>query len=164
MHQPKFTYVTYIAATPEDVWRALTEGEFTRRYFFGRRVKSDWRTGSPVAFFRPDGQVDVEGVVLRSEALRQLSYTWAVPGDATPRQKPTRVTFKLEPLVLTVKLTLIHEDLLAGDYDARADTFRGYNNGWPAILSNLKSMLETGSTLAAIGETDVPRSAASKAV
>lgn len=164
MHQPNFTYVTYIAATPEDIWRALTEGEFTRRYFFGRRVKSDWRMGSPVAFFRPDGQVDVEGVVLRCEALRRISYTWAIPGDTTPRQRPTRVTFTIEPMDSTVKLTLVHEDLLPGDFEARADTFRGYNNGWPAILSNLKTMLETGSTLAAMGESEVPRQATSKAV
>jgi hypothetical protein len=72
-------------------------------------------------------------------------------GDKTPRQHPTRVTFEIQPMDLTVKLTLKHEGLLETDFVDDDNTFAGFNNGWPTILSNLKSLLETGHTLPSIG-------------
>jgi uncharacterized protein YndB with AHSA1/START domain len=147
MNHSTFVYVTYIATTPEKLWEALTRGDFTERYFFGRKVQSDWQEGSSVTYFRPDGQLDVHGQVLKSEPPHLLSLTWEVPDDETPRKRSTRVTFELKPMDSTVKLTLKHEDLLAEDWSDDSDTFAGLNNGWPAILSNLKSLLETGRTL-----------------
>jgi uncharacterized protein YndB with AHSA1/START domain len=149
MSKPSFVYVTYIATTPEKLWEALTSGEFTQKYFFGRRVESDWQEGSPVTYYRPDGQLDVSGQVLRSVPPYLLSFTWQHHGD-TQRERPTRVTFELKPMDSCVKLTLKHEDLLPQDFCEDDDTFVGLNNGWPAILSNLKSLLETGHTMPAI--------------
>jgi uncharacterized protein YndB with AHSA1/START domain len=150
MSKPSFVYVIYIATTPEKLWEALTSGEFTQKYFFGRRVESDWHEGSPVKYYRPNGELDVFGQVLRSEPPHLLSFTWQVPGDETPRERVTKVTFELKPMDSCVKLTLKHEDLLPQDIREDDDTFVGLNNGWPAILSNLKSLLETGYTMPAI--------------
>ena len=67
MEKPKFVYVSYIATTPEKLWQALTDGEFTRRYWGGRRIQSDWNVGSPVKHLREDGGIDWQGEVLKSE-------------------------------------------------------------------------------------------------
>lgn len=138
-----FVYVTYIATTPEKLWEALTSGEFTEQYFFGSEVRSDWREGSTVTYSR-NGQVTDQGTILKCEPYRLLSFTWNYVGDKSDRKQPSRVTFELKPMDATVKLTLKHDDLQPTDIVERDDTFEGLNNGWPAILSNLKSLLETG--------------------
>ncbi len=150
MNKPTFVYVTYIATTPKKLWEALTSGDFTQKYFFGRKVQSDWEEGSTVIYLRENDELDVQGKVLQCEPFRLLSFTWDVPGDETPRERVTRVTFELKPMDSTVKLTLKHEDLMPTDFYEDENTFVGLNNGWPAILSNLKSLLETGHTLPAI--------------
>lgn len=142
-----FVYVSYIATTPEKLWEALTSGEITQKYFFGRKIQSDWLEGSPVTYFRPDGELDIHGQILKIEPQTLLSFTWQVPGDDTKREHPTKVTFTLTPMDATVKITLKHEDLVAADFSDDDHTFAGLNNGWPAIISNLKSLLETGRTL-----------------
>lgn len=143
MDKPKFVYVSYIATTPEKLWRALTSGEFTRQYWGGRRIESDWQVGSAVKHFREDGGVDWEGRVLASEPPRLLSYTFHMQiSDAHCAERPSRVTFELEPLGSMVKLVLTHDDF----EDARA-TSETTRHGWPAILSSLKSLLETGNPL-----------------
>jgi uncharacterized protein YndB with AHSA1/START domain len=148
MNQSTYLYVTYIATTPEKLWQALTDGEVTSQYFFGRRIESEWKAGAPVKYYRPNGDLDVFGEVLEAKPYSLLSYTWNVPADATSRNHPTRVTFELKPMDnSTVKLTLKHENLLPEDWFDEDQGFYGYNNGWPAILSNLKSLLETGKTL-----------------
>jgi uncharacterized protein YndB with AHSA1/START domain len=73
MDKPRFVYVTYVATTVEKLWQALTDGEFTRRYWGGRRIASDWQVGSPVKHVREDGGVDWQGEVLQSERPRLLS-------------------------------------------------------------------------------------------
>ncbi|MFD1677700.1 SRPBCC family protein [Alicyclobacillus fodiniaquatilis] len=148
MNQNTYLYVTYIATTSEKLWRALTEGEFTSQYFFSRRIKSDWQVGAPVHYHRPNGDLDVFGEVLAANPYTHLSYTWSVPGDVTEREEPTRVTFDIESIdETTVKLTLKHENLLPEDWFEEGQGFYGYNNGWPAILSNLKTYMETGKAL-----------------
>src|SRR5689334_1382751 len=137
--RPQFVYTIYIATTPEKLWEALTNSRFTEQYFSARSIDSDWKVGSPVVFKTPDGQLDVEGKVLVSDPPRLLSYTWTSSVDHTPHETPTRVTFELKPVGSTVRLTIIHDNLLESDYVADRDTFYGLNNGWPAILSNLKS-------------------------
>jgi uncharacterized protein YndB with AHSA1/START domain len=146
MNHTTFVYVTYIATTPEKLWEALTRGDLTEKYFFGSIVESDWKEGSKVTYSR-NGKVTDYGKVLKYEPMSLLSFTWSYMGDKTSRQHPTRVTFKLQPMDSVVKLTLRHEGLLETDYVEDDDTFEGFNNGWPAILSNLKSLLETGCTL-----------------
>jgi uncharacterized protein YndB with AHSA1/START domain len=149
MNHSTFVYVTYIATTPDRLWEALTSSLFTEKYFFGSKVQSDWQEGSSVTYSR-NGRITDHGTVLKCEPLNLLSFTWSYEGDKTPRQHPTRVTFEIQPMGSTVKLTLKHEGLLETDFVDDDNTFEGFNNGWPAILSNLKSLLETGRTLLSI--------------
>jgi uncharacterized protein YndB with AHSA1/START domain len=143
MDEPKFVYVNYIATTPEKLWQALTDGEFTRRYWGGRRIHSDWIVGSPVQHLRKDGGIDWLGEVLKSERPRVLSYTFHMQISEQHRgDRPSRVTFELQPMGSVVKLILTHEEL-----DSGSMTFQTTRHGWPAIMSSLKSLLETGSPL-----------------
>jgi uncharacterized protein YndB with AHSA1/START domain len=146
MNRSTFVYVTYIATTPEKLWAALTSSEFTEQYFFGTKVESDWAVGSSVTYSR-NGETTDYGEVLQAEPYTLLSFTWTYVGDQTVRHAPTRVTFRLQDFEGTVKLTLKHEELLEQDFVEKENTFEGFNNGWPAILSNLKTLLETGRVL-----------------
>jgi uncharacterized protein YndB with AHSA1/START domain len=143
MSKAEFVYVSYIATTPEKLWEALTQGEFTQKYWFGRRIESDWRVGSPVRFF--DGEsndLTDSGVVLESDPPRQLSYTFRNEFDSEARKLGySRVTFSIEPRDEAVKLTLVHDELMN---DELAAAFR---EGWSPILSSLKTFLETGKPL-----------------
>lgn len=147
--ESKFVYVTYIGATPEKVWEALTEGDISEQYFFGTRIESNWEEGSSVTYSR-EGKVTDEGSVLKYDPVHELSFTWTHTDDDTPRESPTVVTFKLQHMDSTVKLTLIHDNMVKTDFVEKEGTFEGVNNGWPAILSNLKTFLETGKTLPAL--------------
>jgi uncharacterized protein YndB with AHSA1/START domain len=146
MTKPKFVYVTYIATTPEKLWDALTNGDFTEQYFFGSRIESEWREGSSVTYSR-NGEVTDYGNVLIFEPHSRLSFTWTHKGDDTPRESPTVVTFELQNMNETMKLTLKHENMVESDFVEAENTFEGVNNGWPAVMSNLKTFLETGETL-----------------
>jgi uncharacterized protein YndB with AHSA1/START domain len=144
MDGPSFVYVTYIRSTPEQLWLALTDGELTPRYWFGRRVQSDWRAGSRVAFFADDGRLTDSGQVFECERPRRLSYSWTVEFiEELRHEPPSRVTFELERMGDVVKLVLTHEQ-----FGASSGVRKGGSDGWPIILSSLKSMLETGDPLA----------------
>jgi uncharacterized protein YndB with AHSA1/START domain len=146
MHSSTFHYVTYISSTAEKVWDALTKTEHTEQYFFGTAIKSDWQVGARVEYSR--GEVTDFGEILSYEANKEMTYTWESAYEETRREDPTVVTFQLNEMDgNVVKLTLLHKNLTEADYVAEADTFQGYNNGWPFILSNLKTYLETGKTL-----------------
>lgn len=145
----KFVYTTYIRTNPDRLWQALTTSEDTELYFFNSKVQSTWQVGENITFFR-DSKLDVTGDLLELEQCKKLSYTWTSPEDPTLRNEPTVVTFLIKELEETVKLTLIHSNLVESDIVDDSDTFWGLNNGWPAILSNLKSYLESGNTLKAI--------------
>ena len=138
--KPAFVYVTYIESTPERVWDALTDPDATAAYW-GHSNVSDWQPGSPWEHRRTDGSgiADVVGEVVESAPPTRLVTTWAEPG-ATDDERTSRVTFDVEPYGDIVRLTVTHEDLADEDRgDAEA--------GWAAVLSNLKSFLETGSAL-----------------
>jgi uncharacterized protein YndB with AHSA1/START domain len=143
MAKPEFVYVTYIATTPERLWEALTQAEFTKKYWFGRRIESDWQVGSPVRFF--DGDTDDltdSGVVLECDPPRLLAYTFQNEFDPEARKLgSSRVTFTLQPYEGMVKLTVIHNDLPSEEIAA------GFREGWAPILSSLKTFLETGKPL-----------------
>jgi uncharacterized protein YndB with AHSA1/START domain len=132
-------YVTYIATTPEKLWEALTSGEFTKKYYFGREIQSDWTEGSNVIFRNEKGEVTEQGTVLQSEPYRMLSFRFQM-NFKEMRELWPKVTYELQPLGMTVKLMVKHEDLLEQDMNS-------ITNGWPVILSGLKSLLETGSAL-----------------
>ncbi|WP_088066811.1 SRPBCC family protein [Gottfriedia luciferensis] len=146
MKKPEFVYVTYIATTQEKLWEALTSTQFTEKYFFGTAIQSDLQEGSTISYLR-NGEVTDYGTILKCNPYHLLTFTWNHTNDQTNRKEPSVVTFELKPLDSTVKLTLKHENLEPTDIVDRDDTFEGLNNGWPAILSNLKSLLETGNTL-----------------
>jgi uncharacterized protein YndB with AHSA1/START domain len=157
--KPSFVYVIHIAATPDSVWQALTDGALTRQYWYGRRADSDWKVGSPVTFWYETGSgeaVSDRGIMLESNRPRHLSYTWQVQFIEEMRdENPSRVTFDIELEGEDTKLTLTHNELEAG-----GKVLETVRSGWPAILSSLKSLLETGEPLAL---TKVDRPAADAA-
>lgn len=140
MDKPQFVYVTYIATTAEKLWQALTQADFTEKYWFGSRVQSDWKAGSPFTIHTGVPEKDWQGMVLQCDPPRLLSYTFRVAGGA---ERFTRVTYQLEPHGPVVKLTLTHDELDEKD----VSFFTGISGGWPAVLSNLKSLLEGGQPL-----------------
>jgi uncharacterized protein YndB with AHSA1/START domain len=138
MNKPEFVYTTYIETTPEKLWQALTDGDFTERYWFGHRVTSGWKAGSSYQFDM-QGAPSIKGKVLVSEPPRQLSYSWDSCSPEAQRERTSRVTFDLEPHGKVVKLTVTHDEL-----DERGATLRNISGGWPMVLASLKSLLETG--------------------
>jgi len=151
MKKPDFVYVTYIAATPEQVWRALVDTDVTRKYWAdpgegcARVNVSDWMPGSRWEHQRVDESrtVDIVGKVVESDPPRRLVITWARPADAADEAKHSRVAFDIEPYGNgLVRLTVAHDEL-ADD----PQMFAGISGGWPKVLSNLKTLLETGQPL-----------------
>jgi uncharacterized protein YndB with AHSA1/START domain len=141
MSKPEFVHVTYIETTPEKLWHALTDGDFTERYWFGHRVSSDWKVGSPYRFVKDNGHT-IEGKVLISEPHARLAYSWDDCSTEAKRERSSRVTFELEPRGKVVKLTVTHDNL-----DDAGRTARDISIGWPMVLASLKSLLETGHAL-----------------
>jgi uncharacterized protein YndB with AHSA1/START domain/DNA-binding transcriptional ArsR family regulator len=137
---PGYVYVTYIRARPEQVWHALTDADLTAR-FWGHRNESDWRPGSTWRHVRTDGSgtADVAGAVLEARPPERLVITFAGPDGRA--EAASRVTFTIEPHQDIVRLTVRHEDIPT-EADAEAVAA-----GWPAVLANLKSLLETGEVL-----------------
>lgn len=142
--QPDFVYYIHVAAPPEKVWEALTDNKFIPLYFFGHTIRTDWKVGSSLRFHRPDGTPADYGKVTGFQPLKVLSYTFQWPSDKLKRANPTEAKFELLPMLGGVKLMLTHTHLLEGDTLENPFTLGGLNNGWPALLSNLKSVLETG--------------------
>jgi len=139
MSEPNFVYVIYIATTPEKLWQALTDGAFTRQYWFGHIIESDWKLGSRVYFRDGDDRHDY-GEVLEYEPCRRLAYGWhAASYEVFRHEKPSRVMFELEPMGGEVKLTVTHDEFEPGSKMRIA-----VSNGWPLVLSSLKSLLEIG--------------------
>lgn len=139
MSKPAFVYVTYIASTPEKVFKALTDTDATAKFWFGNAVKSDWKVGSPVTFHR-EGKLILSGKVIEHDAPRRLSYTFTPHHEPHNGSDTSRVVMDLEPQKGQVKLTVTHDD-----FAPDSKVFASISNGWPLVLSNLKSYLETGS-------------------
>lgn len=140
--RPQFVYVTYIHATADKVWQALTDGDFTSRYWGGLRIASDWVTGSAVRHLTADGAAALIGEVIEADYPTRLSYTFHMQiSEETKHDPPSRLTFELQPLEVVTKLTLTHEHVAPGA------TFSNTSNGWPALMSSMKSLLETGEAL-----------------
>jgi uncharacterized protein YndB with AHSA1/START domain/DNA-binding transcriptional ArsR family regulator len=169
----RFVYTTYIKTTPERLWQALTDPGFTRRYW-GAGLHSDWQVGSPILWQEgPDDEPrDLGQVVLEAERYRRLSYTWAAPQRhhaelfgwsderlaELQREPRSRVRFEFEPAGDAVKLTVTHAGFAPGSALLQAVSGQTeQTGGWPELLSNLKTLLETGHTM-----QSVPASAASR--
>ena len=149
----EFVYATFILTTPEKLWQALTSADFSQKYWFGFRFEAELKVGGTVRILPPKGMEehgDHKGEVLVCELNRKLAYTWNPkdsPEVAKKRDSLSRVTYELTPMGSQVKLRLIHENLLPEDVEKDPNTFRGINNGWPAVISSLKSLLENGEAL-----------------
>jgi uncharacterized protein YndB with AHSA1/START domain/DNA-binding transcriptional ArsR family regulator len=166
MDKPSFVYTTYIRTTPERLWQALTDPAFTRRYWWGTTFETDWKAGSTMRWDTRGVMIaDPEQVVLESDPPRRLAYTWhsltpelaealELTDEARERiaaEPRSKVTFELEPLGELVKLTVVHDGFEAGSLMASL-----VSEGWPRVLSDVKTLLETGETMPAILEPPVP--------
>jgi len=142
--KPKTVYVTYIASTPERVWDALTQSEFTKQYFFGRSIEIEPRAGGAFILRMPDGRVDVKGKVVTWDPPHRLTVTWLVDWIEDMRDLPEcLVSYDIVQAGDAVRLTMTE----AHQWDVPDDLLSGGRAGWPAILSSLKSVLETGKPL-----------------
>jgi uncharacterized protein YndB with AHSA1/START domain len=144
MAKSQFVYVTYIRTTPEKLWQALTDPEFTRQYWAETWQDCDWKVGSSWKLMIPDGRVGDAGEVLEIDPPRKLVLSWHNQFMPELREEGiSRLTYELEPEGSCVKLTLIHEM-------DRPDSklIEATSTGWPMILASLKSLLETGSPIA----------------
>jgi uncharacterized protein YndB with AHSA1/START domain len=148
MPKPEFIYISYIETTPEKLWEALTDGDFTERYWFGMRLRSDWKPGSTFEMVRSDGTISDAGKVVECDPPRRLAYTFINLSDTYRDELVPLATFVLEPHGKLVKLTLTHQGFTEG-----GKFLLGVSKGWPAILSGLKTILETGKPL------EIPRAA-----
>jgi uncharacterized protein YndB with AHSA1/START domain/DNA-binding transcriptional ArsR family regulator len=158
MQKPSFVYTTYINTTPERLWQALTEPSVLERYW-GTTFETDWKPGSPMAWHHQGVTIaDPEQVVLEAEPHRRLSYSWhSFTPELADRfgwddefraklasEPRSKVTFEIEPVDGLVKLTVIHDDFEPG-----SRLLELISGGWPRIVSDLKTLLETGETLPA---------------
>jgi uncharacterized protein YndB with AHSA1/START domain len=142
--KPLTVYTIYIASTPEKVWEALTSAEFTRKYFFGNSVEIEQRVGGAYIVRTPDGALHISGEVVTCDPPKKLTVTFNVNWPALiEKLGPTLVTYEIEQAGEAVKLTMSE----AHDRPLGDDILSGGRQGWPAILSSLKSLLETGKPL-----------------
>jgi uncharacterized protein YndB with AHSA1/START domain/DNA-binding transcriptional ArsR family regulator len=144
MSSPKHVYEVYIRTTPDKLWKAITDPSFTKRYFYGTSVESDWKPGSSVIHRGEDGKVNLEGKVLTVEPGRKLVTTFrSVHDPEAGKDRPSRVTWEITALGEVCKLSLTHDD-----FDGETKTYQIVGSGWNPVLSGLKTLLETGSPLA----------------
>ena len=136
---PRHVYEVYIAATPEQVWRALTESEFTKQYYYGNTVESDWKPGSRMVYRGADGEPSIECEVVEADPPRRLVHTFFFPGTD---ESPSRCTWSIEARGSASLLVLTHDE-----FDGETSTYRSVAHGWVPILSGLKTLLETGKPL-----------------
>jgi uncharacterized protein YndB with AHSA1/START domain len=142
--KPTLIYIIYIASTPAKVWQALTSAEFSQSYFFGNSVEVDLRVGGAFIVRTPDGALHISGEVIECELEKKLTITFNVNWPALiEKLGPTLVTYDIEPAGDAVRLTLTE----AHDRPISDDILSGGRTGWPAIMSSLKSLLETGKPL-----------------
>lgn len=136
MSTTEFVYTTYIKTTPEKLWNAITNPEFTRQYWV-EGIESDWKKGS-----RWQHQNIMGGTVLESNPPKQLVMTWEDLSETEEKHQLSRVTFDIEPMGELVRLNVMHANLVVGSVMAGKVAM-----GWPRVLSSLKSLMETGKAL-----------------
>ena len=139
MSEFKHVYEVYIRATPDQVWRALTESEFTKRYYYGNTVESDWKPGSPMVYRNPDGSEAIRSKIVEADPPKRLVHTFFFPGT---EESPSRCTWTIEPRGAASLLSLVHDD-----FDGETSTYKSVAHGWVPVLSGLKTLLETGEAL-----------------
>lgn len=143
MAASSFVYVTFIRTTPGELWNALTAPEFTRKYWFGIRHETDWKKGSPWKMMFPDGRVGDSGEIVESDPPRRLVLKWR--NEFIPELKAegySRCVIEIEQMGEAAKLTISHSM-----EKENSKFIEAVSGGWPRIVSNLKSLLETGKTI-----------------
>ena len=138
-----FAYVTFIRTTPDALWAALTGADFMKQYWFGMHIETDWKVGSPWKLAYPDGRLADSGEVVECDPPRRLVLKWR--NEWNPEfnaEGYSHMTMELEPLDGAVKLSTTQ----VMDRN-ESKLIQAVGGGWPRILSNLKSLLETGSVL-----------------
>lgn len=146
--ESSFVYVTFIRTTPERLWSALTDPSQMKEYWFGMQIKTEWKAGAEWQMVFPDGRVADTGEILELDRPKRIRLKWR--NEFKPELKAegfSLCTMEIEPAGAAVRLTITHTI-------ERADSrfIRAVSGGWPKILSNLKSLLETGEV--ALTETD----------
>ena len=143
MARTRFVYVVYIAAPARTVWKALFDPKLTAQYW-QHENRSDWKKGSAWEHVRSGGRgvVDLVGTVVECVPPRRLVVTWAFPADAKRPAKHSRVTYEVERFRGITRLTVTHDRL-----EPRSGMLEGITEGWPKVLTSLKSLLETGKAL-----------------
>jgi uncharacterized protein YndB with AHSA1/START domain/DNA-binding transcriptional ArsR family regulator len=135
----------FIRTTPERLWQAITDPQMRRQYNFGAQVSTDWKPGSHYALSHPRGGDIAAGENLEVEPPRRLVQSFnALWSDEVKREGTSRVTWEIEPVGDSCRLTVTHDQL-------RADAHGELYGGWPMILSGLKTLLETGEKLTTPG-------------
>lgn len=149
MDKPKFVYVSYIASTPDKVFNALIDPEVTRKYWGKHHNASDWKVGSRWEHrdFDDPKLVDIVGTVVESDPPRKLVVTWVRPKEEGDETRTSRVTYDVEPFMDVVRLTVTHDE-----FGEDTEMFESVSFGWPAVVSGLKTLLETGTIGAAAGK------------
>ena len=135
-----FVYVTYIRTTPEKLWAALTTPDFMKKYWFGMSIETDWKAGSTWKLIFPDGRIADTGEIVEFDPPRRIVLKWR--NEFRPEltaEGYARCSIELEPQDGAVKLTISHTI-----ERAQSKLIEAVSGGWPRILSNLKSLLETG--------------------
>ncbi len=142
MAKSTFVYVTYIRTTPEKLWSALTtDVEFMKQYWFGISCQSQWTAGSSWKMVHPDGRILDAGEIAEAEPPRRLVIRWRHQDKPElEAEGDSLCTISLEPSGRAVKLSIVHA------IEREPSKFiEAVSGGWPKILSNLKSLIETGS-------------------
>ena len=140
--KPEFNYVTFIDAPRKKVWQALTDPAFTKNYWFNTEVQSDWKVGSKVSYVLKDGVAAVSGEVVKIDEPNELVYTFQAHAHEEAKDEVTTVQFLLEKAGETTKLSVRHYDFEEG-----TKLLESISNGWPLILSGLKTYLESDKVL-----------------
>ncbi len=143
MNDSRFVYVTFVRTTPEKLWNALIDPAFTKRYWCETWQESDWKQGSRWCIMIPDGRVGDSGQILEIDPPKRLVLSWRNEFKPELHEEGfSRLTYELESVGESVKLTLVHEIDLPD-----SKLIEAVGGGWPHLLASLKSLLETGTPL-----------------
>ena len=144
MTKSEFVYVTYIKTTPDKLWHALTNVEFMKQYWFGSHCDSEWKVGSSWKMVSAAGQITDAGEIIESQPPQRLVIKWQHQMKPELKEEGyTRCIYEIEPVGSTTKLTITHT--IDKQPLQQSKMIEAVSGGWPKILSNLKSLLETGS-------------------
>lgn len=141
IHEQRIAHTVYVRSSVQSVWEALTHPEITSSYWGGTRIESDWQVGSKILYVR-DGEVTDEHTILEVNAPKLLVHTFKPLFGEFKNEKPSRVTIGLQQLDQVVRIDLVHDE-----FEDDSKVYPACCEGWPQIMSSLKSLLETGSPL-----------------